>query len=379
MPDRRLNDLTFDDLIDRLEQEDSMNSLERSRVRSGIMKLKEVLGNQFSSDLANDHPIHMHFLNRAPWELYWFSWLGNALHALRSSENFNSLINRIHNKNKFSEAVSVIEVAHRFVKSGLSVDTDPEIKISGRDKAPDLLVRNVEAGDLFYTEVSELQMSQSEQRVQQQMDVLAREVLMPQANIIYSGNFIRSVSHAHFEQIKNRINKACEEADVYNELVEVIEDDVVEFAVAPEHESHALRLWCDQKGLEMRQLIMPSIEVDEIHRLANKINGKVDQLPDNHANTLVIKCTRVVNQKNLEELCRKVEEIVFDQPKLALLVLSGRLTGQTEAERVAIRHNRYSKSSWIPLHMDVFLTVPNRFCKTRIAPATLTRELEAFT
>ncbi len=120
-------------LIEHCEVLEELTDFEKENAKRAFQILREELGEDFLDYAFNKrHPICQYIMNLAPWTRKWITWFAEALRELKEQENYYSLLNRIKDENKFSEGLSVLEIAYKFSKAGFKITVDPQVKISER-------------------------------------------------------------------------------------------------------------------------------------------------------------------------------------------------------------------------------------------------------
>jgi hypothetical protein len=133
-----------------------------------------------------------------------------------------------------------------------------------------------------------------------------------------------------------------------NALAEVVVPGVVELAVAPISAAAEMGRWCAARGIEPGSFSAPSPAVDEIQRIQFKAARKAEQLPLGAPNVMVLDANDLFVQAALsgampEALISALEEIVYDRPEIAFLVVGTDDFGSREAQSVAVEGHRYSR------------------------------------
>lgn len=142
-------------LMQHCEVLEDLTDFEKERAKRSFQYLKEELGENFLDDAFDEHhPIRQYIVNLAPWTRRWITWFADALKELKDQKNYSSLINRIKDKNKFNEGISVLEVAYKFSKAGFGITIDPQVKVSEQTKIPDLKIIDKDTKEELFAEVS---------------------------------------------------------------------------------------------------------------------------------------------------------------------------------------------------------------------------------
>ena len=134
---------------------EELSDSEKQQARAAIQCLRALLGEDFLRRSAQEvNPIFYWFFrdssSSARRSLMRFA---EQLKVLERASNFNGLVARLRTCEKAEEALTVIEVADKFWRSGFRIYFDPRT-MSG--SVPDLRLVDPENGEDIYVEVSRL-------------------------------------------------------------------------------------------------------------------------------------------------------------------------------------------------------------------------------
>ena len=185
-------------LIQHCEVLEGLTDFEKEKAKRAFQFLMEELGENFLDDAFNNgHPICQYLMNLAPWTRKWITWFAEALKELKEQENYSSLLNRIKDKDKFGEGLSVLETAYKFSKVGLKITVDPSVDISGREKVPDLKLIDRNTEEILFVEVSVLGESRVAQDAFQTMQRITDSLWRFVPFMHYCGRVYKALSEPH--------------------------------------------------------------------------------------------------------------------------------------------------------------------------------------
>ena len=200
----------------------------------------------------------------------------------------------------------------------------------------------------------------------------------PAHRLAFSGRLLREVSEAHAQEIERKVSVLAARAKEGQGLQELMLPGVIELALCSEDEGSLLALWCEQRGLAPGQFSAPGTNVNNLKRLQRRIGEEAKQLPANHPNLLVIHSMEAIRvSDNPEHLIPSLEEAIFDKPNICMFVLTGTELGGGPEESRSLGPHVFRRRTLYGLRETSYVLL-NRFCRAKIAPATLTKMLTAF-
>ncbi len=144
---------------DRLKQHcdtlEGFTAFEKEEAKRAFEVLRKELGGKFPTIVFDDgHILSQFIINTAPWTRKWLTWFADAIRVVKRQENYLRLIDRIKDKDKFSEVLSILKPAYKFSKVGFRICFDPSITFQKKSKIPDLKLTNKENSEDLFVEVS---------------------------------------------------------------------------------------------------------------------------------------------------------------------------------------------------------------------------------
>ncbi|MGE0115885.1 MAG: hypothetical protein AB7T07_13510 [Steroidobacteraceae bacterium] len=369
-------DLSWEELLERARSSEELSPLARSQAEWAIDHLSRHLP---SHVLELSHHFGRFCVNRAPWVLNWLTLFSNSLLRLEASSGFESLLSRLADPTKYDEAMSVLQVASRLAAVDLSVSIDIPVQVDGKIKVPDLRIKNVVCDDKLFVEVSVLGLSDDQRQESEHYRQLSDLLFMNVPQVISSGRLLRTLSESHFEEVKRRITDTIEVVKKHRKLQELHMPDVVTLAIAPADQATALNLWCERHSIDPGSFSGPTGQVDHVKRLKIKTRKEAEQLPDGFPNIIYVWYNDLAGRiSNPASILPQLEEMVFALPSVCLVVVAARVAGLGQSTMQMSGMNRFGRTVYGDFIAEDYIVIPNRFCTAKIAPATFTKLISAF-
>ena len=367
-------------LIQHCEVLEGLTDFEKEKAKRAFQFLMEELGENFLDDAFNNrHPICQYLINLAPWTRKWIIWFAEALKELKEQENYSSLLNRIKDKNKFGEGLSVLETAYKFSKAGFKITIDPSADISGREKVPDLKLIDRNTKENLFVEVSVLGESRIAQDAFQTMQRITDSLWRSVPFVHYCGRVYKTLSQPHLESIVKKVKETVEKAKKGNSFQELVIEDVIEIGIAPENDKQLLEKWAAERGFKVGEFSGPPFNVDEILRTKRAIEKEQKQLPHTHPNILIIRNNNLFfHIRDIRKVISEIEEEIYEYPHLLIGVIAGKHMGREENVVFMKDQHVFVKKSRSDLLVEQYIILLNQFCEHRISPGTITKIYNAF-
>jgi hypothetical protein len=147
-----------------------LSDYDRLRCKDAIRYLRAVLGEGYLRRAhAQQNPLlFWFFLNFAPRARLSLIRFADALKALETAPNFRAVLKRIKRRisrpehlDEVAEGMSVVGVAHKFLRAGFAVEFEPGMRVPNRmgvpgPKKPDMKITNCKTGEEIIVEVSRM-------------------------------------------------------------------------------------------------------------------------------------------------------------------------------------------------------------------------------
>jgi hypothetical protein len=226
----------WDKLIQHSQIIEKLTPFEKEKVKRAFQFLREELGEEFLKDAFNEgHPICEYIRNLAPWTRKWIIWFAEALSELKNQENYPSLLNRIKDKTKFEEGISILKFGFKFSKAGFKLIVDPIVEISEeKKKIPDLKLIDKDTEEELFVEIAQLGPSEIEEQAHQTMEAIINTLWRHIPSINYCGRVHKTLSKKHLNEIIRKIEETIEKVKKDNSFHELSIEDIIEIGIAPE-------------------------------------------------------------------------------------------------------------------------------------------------
>lgn len=373
--------MDWEKLIKHSETLDGLTELEKEKAKRAFRLLNNEFGDDFLRNaFANHHPIVQYIMNLAPWTRKWIIWLAESINELRNQEGYPNLLDRLKNKEKFGEGLSVLEIGHKFSKAGFNISIDPVVKVSGREKIPDLKLADKDTKEELFAEVSILGESRVARDAFQTMERITGPLWRSVPFVRYCGRIHKTLSERHLDHIVKQIEEIAEKVKRENIFQELVVEDVIEIGIATESEKLFLEKWAEERGLKVGEFSGPSFDVDEISRTKRKVENKQKQLPHDHPNILIIKNSSLfIHAQDIRKTIGELEEAVYEYPHLLAVVVAGGYLGGHEEKVITMKDQHvFIKKTKAGLLVEQYIILFNQFCEFKISPSTITKMYNSF-
>ena len=369
----------WENFIERRKLIDEFTDYEREKVVRSLSFLREILGEDFlKKSIEEKHPIGAYILNLAPWTTKWFVWFSDALKELQDVQNFSSLLERIKNKDKFSEAISVLEIAYKFLKTGFSIIVDPQEEHL-QLKVPDLKLIDKDTKEEMFVEISILSESQISRNAFHTLNRIMAPLWSSVPFYHYCGRVYKTLSERHLEYIIEKVIGLVDKVKKGESFHELVIGGVIEIGIAPERDKSILQKWAFDRDLKVGEFSGPSYNVDEILRIKRKIKREQIQLPLTHPNIIVINNNNAFFfLKDVKKVINELEEEVYKHPHILMAILYGKILGSDTEENIMKDQHIFIKKSTTYLHTENIILLLNKFCDYKITPTIITKLYNAF-
>ena len=260
---------------------------QKELVRNAFSFLKNELGENYLKEMESIHPMYFHIHNYVLASRLWFVELAADIKRLKEFPNYKSLYRRLKNSRKFPEAFSVLELAIKFCKVGFNIEFDPNVKINGKPKEPDLKVINSSNTESFFCEVSVLNVSVIEQNAMNSGMKLFNAV-MSFPYLQFAGKVERILDENEIKNVSDQIFELKKKVNEESGFGELRIKDVLTLGLSSEENKEQIVKWAKEHNCEVGNFEQPYFESNELKRMKTKINEKRKQLPYDKPNLIMI-------------------------------------------------------------------------------------------
>lgn len=292
---------------------------EKIELKNAFKYLLKEFGEDFLDEFINwKHPLPKYFIE---FGNEWLLWFVKALKESKYYENYSSLINRLKNKNKFSEGLSVLEICYKFSKIGYKIEIDPLIFISEKVKEPDLKMSYLNGNEIFI-EISVLNISEMQKVAQNITQKIIQTLWNYQIN--YSFRVYKSLDDNELEKLLKKVREKARIVEKKHDFQELIIKDTIELGMAPENKEDLLKKWGIEKKLKPSECIgVPLNELveKEILRAMRKIQIELKQLPYNKLTGIIINVKNLLfHLYSIEKIVVNIEKKMNEYPNLSFVI-----------------------------------------------------------
>jgi hypothetical protein len=375
-----------------------LSETDRQRTRNSIDYLRNLFGEDFlRNSFANGSSLFSLFINAAPRAKQELISLADSLKGLEGVENFRELVSQI-GDHRANGAISVLQTAARFSRSGFEVSLDPTVRVSTpsgivREKVPDIRLLDPETGEVAFVEVSRLRRSTDQDKssrafraiwvlVDSLRDMVPGaldDITNPKWMRVYV-RILRVLEEDELQTALMRIRELAQEVLVTSEHRELQIEDMLEMIISPAHDHSRAKEWAAERN--MTEFVeSPVITLNEIQRVQGKIFEKMQQLPCDKPGIVVI-----TTDENLlfpfypfAEIIHGVAEKTIRFPHVFAVVLTHAcLDGSEESLVAEIGEHIYARHTTEALCTHHTLIVRNLACAKPVSRSTELRIQNAF-
>ena len=355
-------------------------------IMAGWKFLECFYGDEGLEWLARHDVLGQTLINGAPWARIYIGSIGNILKHVSEREDFHHVGIRLSKPDQFASALFEAEIAYQLDQKGVAnryLDTS---------SVPSADIEATIGGKRIRIEVHRQTSTRAPFVGPFEIFGFEFRAKLDLRGIEYAGVINSHFSKNHWRELLEKLKEAIDQSRNENRLVEVVEEWIpgpkAVFAVAPSSLKDDLIAWKTKYNLDSQTtLLLPGIETDFGRRVNRTIAHKLRQIPEDLPGVLVIEGVNFMFtfdsdsykpralQESWDTLSR-IEEFVYDQPKLAYVVLRGGHMGPAFPERVydfdpiwistkerchmlyvdtVVIGNRFSKHGPIPEIVDTFL------------------------
>ncbi len=300
----------------RIKNDNSLTEKQRGMILEGYRKLREVFGENFLKHITNErHIISSYFFNMAPWSQLWFANFGTKTYLLKNLENFDSLKERLLNKEKYSGALPEAEIASRLYSNNIKIEL---IKPTMYKKSPD--IESIIGQNKVFFEITSLQTPIEIRKANHTFEELTYPFYNAKVNI--KAKIYKALSTPHIKELQQKISDAIKEVE--NGVVKyktIEEKGVVDYFVCAR----------DFRGIPQKYInggiegpLLNFTLKDEVKRIRRVIEEKSNQIPQGELGVVVIFDGNLFigleEQAMYEDLAEEVKETLYEHQNLIGMV-----------------------------------------------------------
>jgi len=365
-------------LVKEVQESNKYSDLDKRKIKHAFKVMADVFGSEFPIEvMLNKHPLSKKLVYKTDWSRYWFVWFSEMIENIRSKIGDTNIFKEYKNPTNAKEKYEVIRNAHRFIKAGFDVTIEPEVKVEGKTKRPDLRLHNQDNNDEIIIEISEVAIADQQ-----------KEAMKPFETIM---NFMMKNNHPHHLHYGGRLNKVLSEKTtkdvlrtIQEKIIKLQTSEICQFIDNEEitmgmsiHLEKEYEEWMKKNSLQTGSFSSPDADVNEIHRIKRKMNGKQKQLPKGTQSILIIYPHFFFGQTP-EAVFSKLEEEVYKYDNLLFLAIISEVAISSENSISSKgEHRFYSQNTSLLCNESVYLFY-NKYNNLPITPNTMRKIQDAF-
>jgi len=277
--------LTWDDLRDRARNEKGLSAEQQQDAVAAFYALERIFGNAL---LDKDHSQFFFFFDRSAWRSEWAIWFAKFISSLEQHPDYPRLIHELKNPWFYGERMTILRIVERLRAVGFLFRLDSPISINNKLRKPDIRVQQDPFDPGFYIEVTRLSPSEK----QREADLAFHELwgigsmMFPLEHC--SGLLERTPTSIELKEIKQQVHATMSKAENETGFETLEVPGLIKFAYAKDSNDQRLEQWATTRGMKVSQLGMAGPNVDEFIRIARKLREKMEQVPTDRANVIVL-------------------------------------------------------------------------------------------
>lgn len=369
---------------------------ERGRKAFEYLRKPEVLGENFLAR-NNKHPLYDHFAGIAAWtrKIKQLTRFAKAWEALREADGFSKAVKNeiVSGKHKFTERMSVLELAFKFLNVGFSPSFDQKVTVfkpRGMTRrllpfqtTPDLALLNEETDEKIFVEVSALSFGELKERAGRTyhriFDLLTNGALW-RGDLFPRARINRILSDEELKELVAKVQATIDDARSSNEFRVMEIEGTIEMCIAPRHEAERADLWASERGIEEIPVEGPSYSPYDPIRLKNAIRHEQEQLPADKPGMVIITAdwSLLFFAHGYGEIVSSLDEALSKYPKLLGIIVSHTYQGGEERE-FAVTDGRHTfvRRDTDEVTEETVIAI-NQSCNFNVSTSTLERIQAAF-
>lgn len=379
---------------------------QRQRSKDSFRYLEKTLGTGFLRRAFNErHPVFTwYFCNSAPQARLSLIRFAESLRAFETDPKFNALIKRIKRRIKrmedfqdITEAMSVVEVANRFLQAGFDVELEPAINVNdGRTKNPDFKIVDRETRQSIIVEVSRMMASDNQRLTSatyegvfnllvhwgMHSDPEAYKNILQPRHILPFAIIHRGMEQPELNEILKLLKTLIEYVRATGEFAELIVPGTIEVGIASYGNHEIAKKWARDRGIKEGDIAEgANFSSDEVARTIVKIREKLKQLPADVPGMIVIEAKEnlLLFVYDIQALALTfAEEVANHQNLLRTVIFHSFVDGSTESVSENVGPHTFSHLVRADRSTEESLTIRNAQCGFSVPSETLRKLDEIF-
>lgn len=345
-------------------------------IKEAFLFLKEELGENYLKEIDINHPMSFHLINYVISSRIWFVDLAANIKRLKPSLNYKALYKRLKDPKKFPEAFSVLEIAIKFLKTGFKIEFDPQVKVNGKPKEPDLKIINPLSDESFYCEVSVLNTSVVEHNAMNTELSLFNEIIFS-SSLGFAGKVERILTEDEIKETSNKIIELRNKAEKTG-FGELVIKNIITLGLASEENTKKLMNWAEEHNCEVGNFEQPYYESNELQRMKTKINEKRKQLPFEKPNLIMIYDSDFFYRcGNLFHIINELEKLLAKYKNINGVIIRGKVMATIEPLIAKIKQHTFIQKYQYDNYAEQYLVIWNMASETKFDEETNKRIIDS--
>ena len=231
-----------------------------------------------------------------------------------------------------------------------------------------------------YVEASILGPSKTEREADETMALIADALFrsLTKGKLFYACRIHKYLSRPHLRDIIQKIREAIDTA-LAEGIAEVVEPGAIEVCIAREDYKRHIEDWCKKHKLRVGEIIGPRIDVNEIYRLARKIEKEQEQLDRNSLNILILEMPLLLLRlKNIRQAINILEEYVYKHEHILFCIIRSQYIGSSQGRSLVHNQHIFVERELSSGFVETMLILANRYVKDgKISPSTFMKLQQA--
>ncbi|MDR3666091.1 MAG: hypothetical protein P4L35_04520 [Ignavibacteriaceae bacterium] len=362
----------WDAIADQSDEILGLSEIERIRIKEALNFLKIEFGEDFLKENYSPirHPFFKFITNYVRTTRLWFVDIAERILLVKNFPQYEGLLERLKNPQKYSEAMSVLESAYKFCKAGFEIEFDPCVKIGNGNKVPDIKIIDSFTQETLYCEVSFLNYSENQIKAQETEDELFNAT-RGYGFLETAGRVYKPLSLNHRNELISKIKELSKSVAEKQGFGTLIIDHVITLGLSTPDKKEKLQKWANKHGCNVGEFDGPPSESNDVQRMKFKIKKEQEQLPLDHPNLIVIYAPDFYFQFNdLNKTIHILEEYVYDFEHVRAVIICGSYFGEIKPLELRENDHIYFQKSKGQDSAEQYLIIWNRFCKKNISKIT---------
>src|SRR5579883_862580 len=366
---------------------ENISADQRTEYINSLTFLKEELGENFPKKFNINHPFFQKILRKVSKNGLWVDNVTPFVNTFRyfkaqGNSGYEKLMEKFTSTepDRHREGMYFVDVAQSLLRAGLNVRFLEE---SGNTKVPDIKVINTDNDDIFFIEITRLNLSDKQKRYGENLGGWSNPLHRMSPDMKISGKQLQLIPLESMPALLNKLRHAVETA-YQQKSFDTYKDEYVDVAFAHSSKESELQAWCEINGLAIGLMEGTPTPLSEIQRICNKIFEKMDerpQLPRSHAGLLYIRMEPMcfMDANSMSEAIHVLTIKINRYSNLGGIVLYSLSETDSEEQRFTDgKGDFYGRKMVDEITTRDLLFVCNHKADTMLKPETIKKIIDSF-